>query len=443
MMRVMAVSLVAMLASVARGQDGPPPAGEVLSLDEAVKLSLQGNRSIQNAALQVKRADADVGAAKAQRLPVFDVQVLAGRTLSPVRITVPGGAFGEFESTGPIPSQDTVVDVPAGTSALVSASVAQPLSQLYKVGLGVKSNELSRDIDREKLRAERASVVNEVKRLYYTLVQHQSALQAAEDQVKTYRELDRVVAEYVSRETALPADRLDVQAQLRAGEYKVLSLRNALATEKERMNSLLGRELDYDFSLAAIPEASFEEVDLEAAVAHAIERRPELRQARLQVDQADTGRRIKKAEYIPDVSLAVTYLTFTSVHLNVAQVGMQLKWQPFDFGRGKELAASTLQLEQAKLGVRETESQVRIDVASRVRKLHEARGLLEAQRIAREAAREKLRVTTKRYETEAALLKDALQAQATLGDANAEYDEALLGVWTARSDLEKALGEDP
>ena len=443
MMRVMAVSLVAMLASVARGQDGPPPAGEVLSLDEAVKLSLQGNRSIQNAALQVKRADADVGAAKAQRLPVFDVQVLAGRTLSPVRITVPGGAFGEFESTGPIPSQDTVVDVPAGTSALVSASVAQPLSQLYKVGLGVKSNELSRDIDREKLRAERASVVNEVKRLYYTLVQHQSALQAAEDQVKTYRELDRVVAEYVSRETALPADRLDVQAQLRAGEYKVLSLRNALATEKEQMNSLLGRELDYDFSLAAIPEASFEEVDLEAAVAHAIERRPELRQARLQVDQADTGRRIKKAEYIPDVSLAVTYLTFTSVHLNVAQVGMQLKWQPFDFGRGKELAASTLQLEQAKLGVRETESQVRIDVASRVRKLHEARGLLEAQRIAREAAREKLRVTTKRYETEAALLKDALQAQATLGDANAEYDEALLGVWTARSDLEKALGEDP
>lgn len=443
MMRVMAVSLMAMLASAARGQEGSPPAGEVLSLDEALKLSLQDNRSIQNAVLQVKRSDADVGAAKAQRLPVFDVQVLAGRTLSPVRITVPGGAFGEFESTGPIPSQDTVVEVPTGTSALVSASLAQPLSQLYKVGLGVKSNELSRDIDREKLRAEKASVVNEVKRLYYTLVQTQSALRAAEEQVKTYRELDRVLGEYVARETALPGDRLEVQAKLQAEEYKALSLRNALATGKEQMNSLLGRELAHDFGLATVPEASAEEVDLEAAVARGVERRPELRQARLQVDQADTGRRLKKAEYIPDVSVAVTYLTFTSVHLNVAQLGMQLKWQPFDFGRGKELAASTLQLEQAKLGVRETESQVRIDVASRVRKLQEARELLEARRIAREAAREKQRVTTKRYETEAALLKDALQAQASLGDASAQYDEALLGVWTARSDLEKALGEDP
>lgn len=443
MMRVMAVSLMAMLASVARGQDGPPAAGEILSLDDALKLSLQDNRSIQNAVLQVKRSDADVGAAKAQRLPVLDVQVLAGRTLSPVRITVPGGSLGEFESTGPIPSRDTVVEVPTGTSGLVSASVAQPLSQLYKVGLGVKSNELSRDIDREKLRAEKASVANEVKRLYYTLVQTQSALQAAEEQVKTYRELDRVLGEYVARETALPADRLDVQAKLRAEDYKALSLRNALATGKEQLNSLLGRDLDHDFSLSAIPEASFEDVELAVAVGRALERRPELRQARLQVDQADTGRRLKRAEYIPDVSVAVTYLTFTSVHLNVAQVGMQLKWQPFDFGRGKELAASTLQLEQAKLGVRETESQVRIDVASRVRKLQEARELLEAQGIARESAREKLRVTTKRYETEAALLKDALQAQAALGDANAQYDEAMLGVWTARSDLEKALGEDP
>ena len=441
MMRAMTVSLIAMLACVARGQETPGPAGEVLSLDEALRMSLQSNRSIQSAALEVKRAEADVGAVKAQRLPVFDVQVLAGGTFNPVRVTVPGGAFGEFESTGPIPARDTVVEFPSGASVLVNASVAQPLSQLYKVGLGVKSNELARDIDRERLRAERASVVNEVERLYYTLVQHQSALRAAEQQVKTYQELDRVVGEYVARETALPSDRLDVEAQLRSAQYEALILRNAIATEKERMNGLLGREVDHDFSLAAIPEASVEEVDLEAALAGAIERRPELRQARLQVDQADTGRRLKKAEYIPDVSLAVSYLTFTSVHLNVAQFGVQLKWQPFDFGRGKELAASTLQLEQAKLGVSETESQVRIDVASRVRKLQEARLLLEARRAAREAAQERLRVTTKRYETEAALLKDALQAQAALGEAGADYDEALLAVWTAKSDLEKALGK--
>ena len=62
--------------------------------------------------------------------------------------------------------------------------------------------------------------------------------------------------------------------------------------------------------------------------------------------------------------------------------------------------------------------------------------------LAREAAQEKLRVATEKYKVEAALLKDTLQAQASLSEANAQYDQALLSFWTARADLDRALGED-
>jgi outer membrane protein TolC len=418
---------------------------EVLTLDQAVALALKSNRSIRSAALQVERSEEKVGAAKAQRMPALSLQALAGRVVTPIRLTFPEGAFGDFPATGPIPAQDTVVEAPRATSAFVMATLAQPLSQLYKIGLGVRLNELTRAIDRERLRAERAAVVSDVKRLYYALVQNQSAFQAAEDQVWTYKELERVVGEYVAREAALPSDHLDVKAQLAAQQYKALSLKNALATQKEQMNDLLGRELTHDFTLTAIPEPSVEEVDLQAVVGRALDRRPDLKQARLQVDQADADRRLKKAEYIPELSLAFTYLTFTNVQLlprNVAQVGLQLKWQPFDFGRGKELAEKTLQLEQARIGVRGTEYQVRIDVANRFRKLQETRLLLEANRLARESAQEKLRVATEKYKAEAALLKDTLQAQASLSEANAQYDQALLSFWTARADLDRALGED-
>jgi outer membrane protein TolC len=418
---------------------------EVLTLDQAVALALKSNRSIRSAALQVERSEEKVGAAKAQRMPALSLQALVGRVVTPIRLTFPEGAFGDFPATGPIPAQDTVVEAPRATSAFVMATLAQPLSQLYKIGLGVRLNELTRAIDRERLRAERAAVVSDVKRLYYALVQNQSAFQAAEDQVWTYKELERVVGEYVAREAALPSDHLDVKAQLAAQQYKALSLKNALATQKEQMNDLLGRELTHDFTLTAIPEPSVEEVDLQAVVGRALDRRPDLKQARLQVDQADADRRLKKAEYIPELSLAFTYLTFTNVQLlprNVAQVGLQLKWQPFDFGRGKELAEKTLQLEQARIGVRGTEYQVRIDVANRFRKLQETRLLLEANRLARESAQEKLRVATEKYKAEAALLKDTLQAQASLSEANAQYDQALLSFWTARADLDRALGED-
>ena len=436
--------LLAAFPTLGSGQE-PPPGVEVLTLDQAVALALKSNRSIRSAALQVERSEEKVGAAKAQRMPALSLQALAGRVVTPIRLTFPEGAFGDFPATGPIPAQDTVVEAPRATSAFVMATLAQPLSQLYKIGLGVRVNELTRAIDRERLRAERAAVVSDVKRLYYALVQNQSAFQAAEDQVWTYKELERVVGEYVAREAALPSDHLDVKAQLAAQQYKALSLKNALATQKEQMNDLLGRELTHDFTLTAIPEPSAEEVDLQVAVGRALDRRPDLKQARLQVDQADADRRLKKAEYIPDLSLAFTYLTFTNVQLlprNVAQVGLQLKWQPFDFGRGKELAEKTLQLEQARLGVRSAEYQVRIDVANRFRKLQEARLLVEANRLARESAQEKLRVATEKYKAEAALLKDTLQAQAALSEANAQYDQALLSFWTARADLDRALGED-
>ncbi|PYQ22283.1 MAG: TolC family protein [Acidobacteria bacterium] len=444
MIRKTLAFLLAAFPPLASGQE-PPPVAEVLTLDQAVALAVKNNRSIQSAALQVRRSEEKVGAAKADRLPVLSFQALAGRVVTPIRLTFPEGAFGTFPATGPIPAEDTVVEAPKATSAFLMATLAQPLSQLYKIGLGVRVNELSRAIDREKLREERAAVVSDVKRLYYALVQNQSAFQAAEDQVWTYKELERVVGEYVAREAALPSDHLDVKAQLAAQQYKALSLRNALATQKEQMNDLLGLELTHDFTLTAIPEPSAEEADLQAAVGRALDRRPDLKQARLQVDQADADRRLKKAEYIPELSLAFTYLTFTNVQLlprNVAQVGLQLKWQPFDFSRGKELAEKTLQLEQARIGVRGAEYQIRIDVANRFRKLQEARLLVEANRLARESAQEKLRVATEKYKVEAALLKDTLQAQASLSEANAQYDQALLSFWTARADLDRALGED-
>ena len=444
MIRKTLAFLLAAFPPLASGQE-PPPVAEVLTLDQAVALAVKNNRSIQSAALQVRRSEEKVGAAKADRLPVLSFQALAGRVVTPIRLTFPEGAFGTFPATGPIPAEDTVVEAPKATSAFLMATLAQPLSQLYKIGLGVRVNELSRAIDREKLREERAAVVSDVKRLYYALVQNQSAFQAAEDQVWTYKELERVVGEYASREAALPSDHLDVKAQLAAQQYKALSLRNALATQKEQMNDLLGLELTHDFTLTAIPEPSAEEADLQAAVGRALDRRPDLKQARLQVDQADADRRLKKAEYIPELSLAFTYLTFTNVQLlprNVAQVGLQLKWQPFDFSRGKELAEKTLQLEQARIGVRGAEYQIRIDVANRFRKLQEARLLVEANRLARGSAQEKLRVATEKYKVEAALLKDTLQAQASLSEANAQYDQALLSFWTARADLDRALGED-
>jgi outer membrane protein TolC len=436
-------SLVSLAGTAATAETGT---ADVLTLDEAVALALQNNRGVGVAAAQVQRAERKVEAARTRRLPSVEVQALAGTTVTPIRTSFPEGAFGSYPGIGPIPGSDTVVEVPQTLSGTLNASVAQPLTQLHKIGLNTKMSELARDVEKEKLRGERAAVAAQVRGLFYSLLQTQSALGAKQEQVRTYRELDRVVGQQVAIEVALRSDGLGVQAQLAAEEYRLAGLEDQLATGCEQMNQLLGRDLGREFTLAEVSETSIEEADLPQAVAHALQRRPDLTQARLAVEQADTDRRLKAAESLPDISLAFSYYTFANVDFvphNIAQVGLQLKWEPFDWGRrGKEKAEKTLQVEQARANARDAEDKVRIEVGRQFRALRQARLLVAAERLDRQAAEETLRVVTTRHAVDAALVKDVLDAQAATSAAHARYDQALMQFWTAKADFQKAIGEE-
>ena len=83
-----------------------------------------------------------------------------------------------------------------------------------------------------------------------------------------------------------------------------------------------------------------------------------------------------------------------------------------------------------------------MDVNNSLRELQETRELIRSSQLAREAAQEKVRVTLNKYAQHAALLKDTLEAQAALADANRQYQLALSSFWTARADFDKALGEE-
>jgi hypothetical protein len=53
-----------------------------------------------------------------------------------------------------------------------------------------------------------------------------------------------------------------------------------------------------------------------------------------------------------------------------------------------------------------------------------------------------LHEVTNKYEQQAVLLSDVLHQQAVTADAHDDYQQALLGFWSAKSEFEKSLGED-
>ena len=438
--------VLTLVPAVAAAQPAPVAITQRLTLDRAIQLAVENNRQIQTAALQLQKANEDVEVARTHRLPVFDIQGQAAQLLTPVDFAFPQGAFGEFPGVGPIPATDTDVSVPRQLTYYFSSQVSQPITQLFRIGLGIDSARATSAIEQEHLNAQRLSVTTSVKRLYFAILQSESALDSTEQALALYRELDRTLEVRVAQKVALRADSLDVRFRLAKEELTRTTYQNTLASQKEQLNQLLGRDVRTDFVVEPVTELSIAEVDVDAARTRALENRPDLREARLKVEQADLDRRLKKADRIPELSVAVSYSSYFNIDVmptNLATAGLQLKWEPFDWGRkGHELAAKTHTVTQARLAVRDTEDRIIVDVNNRFRTLSEKRALLNVARMAQATSREKLRVKTNQYQVQAALLPDVLQLRTEQASSDDQYQQALLAFWTAKADFENAIGEE-
>jgi len=441
--RVLALLLLLFLRALVQAQQSAPPYAESLTLDQAIALALRDNHAMKIAQLSVERAEEDISAAKTFRLPSLHAYTLVSKNLANNELDVPNPAGNLFPGLGPF----FVLNDSSQTRAVFAATVIEPLTQHYRIGLNIKLQKVSRELAQAKLRQQRNETVDQVKKTYYGILQTGSALSSVEEALKSYHELDKVTGDYVVQQVALKADHLTVQTRLAKVEYEQLELSNQLATQKEQLNTLLGRDVGTAFEVAGVPEFTSFETDLAAARKIALERRPELEQARLAIEQATLDRRIKKSEYIPDVSAGFVYFTPRNyppvIPKNFADMGVVVSWEVFDWGRKKhQLAEKEKAVEQAKNGLKETEDQVLVDVGDKLRKLQQSGQALRVAKLAENSAKENLRVSTGRYKFQAVMLSDVLQSQASLAEATHEYQSALLGFWTAKAEFEKALGED-
>jgi len=278
------------------------------------------------------------------------------------------------------------------------------------------------------------------------VLQSQSALRSVEQTLKLYQELDRVTDQYVVQQIALRVDSMEVKTRVQKIVYEAMTLRDQLEDQREKLNQLLGRDIRTEFRVIPVPELTSYEFDLNVARELALAKRPEVREAQLKVQAAKYDRRIKKSEYIPDLSVGVRYVSIQDVKLlpqNMLQAGFQLTWEPFDWGRKRrEMAEIAKTAAQAEAGLRETQNLILIEVGDKFRKMRQSRQALITAQLGQDAARENVRVLNARYSLQEVLIKDVLQSQAALAEANHQHQQALLSFWTARADFEKAIGVD-
>jgi outer membrane protein TolC len=416
--------LVLLLASAARAE----------SLDDAVRDALANNRRLANQQLEAGKAHDRLVALRTNGLPRFNFDVLTNENLTRLSFNFTQGFFGVYPGIGAIPAQDTKLTIARTLDAFALFRVTQPITQLRQVKIGARMAEEQEAIERERVRGERARLANDVARLYHAMQQTREAVAASEVAIRTLEEIETTARRHFEEQTILKADVLDVSARLAAARATRTAVTNAYATQREQLSFLLGRPFT-EPDPAEAPSGD------DIAVAP---NRADVAEVRLRVKQAEDDVRLQRAKQLPDVSFVGAYIAPSTAGVlpkNIAAATLLVSYEPFTWGRrGAEIAEKRKTLEQARNALLDAEEAAAIEIGDRRRKIGEARASVEARRAEAVAAEERLRVVRERFGADAALLKDVLERQAALAEANRRLSEATENFWIARADLEKSLG---
>lgn len=415
-------------------------ADPVLTLDQALDLAVQFNRTLDNAEMDVSKAADSVAAERTKRLPRLDLGFSESYNLTTQNYTYKEGTFGF------VPAEDVAITSNEDFTTVVSASVKQPLSDLYRIGLTIDQFEINEDIADQDLRSRRQAIIRDVKKAYYDILKTQNELNSSEASITFYHELDQLVDRYYQEQTVLRYETMEVKSRLARAEHDAFKQRNQLDTLKERLNNLLGRDIATRYSVATVGVDPLAVPLRSEAESAAIEQRPEVSAARLKQKHAEYGYRITKSEYIPQIDLQYRYTRLYNTEFipdKESAIGLTARWEFFDWGRkSQDLSKKSLAIQQARNEIEEAKSQVIIEVNHRMRELDDARNLVSVTAITRQAQQEKLRVLMNQFRQQAVLLDDVLKAEHELTSANTEHHNAQLSVWTAQSELQKAMGEE-
>src|SRR5215831_2207715 len=226
--------------------------GQTLTLNEAIHLAEAHNRAIQVAKLDQRKTADEASVARSYRFPSFSLTALASQSLSQVGLTFPLGSLGTYPNVGPIPGKTTTLEGPLKPAGIFFANVTQPLSQQWKIGLQTQFARVGQKISEQQVRDTHQATVNEVRHLYFGILQAESEKKNLRATVEFLRELDRNTSRDEIQRVALHADLLNVQAQLAQAEFELLKLEDPLQTQKQQLNRLMGREVDTPFELDAM-----------------------------------------------------------------------------------------------------------------------------------------------------------------------------------------------
>jgi multidrug efflux pump subunit AcrB/outer membrane protein TolC len=437
------VALLAVVATIGTAQAAP----RKLTLGESVDLALKNNSYLKIAREKVRESGYRAAAAHKDYFPQLSNETNYMRLAEEQRLDIPRGAFGVFNSIGPVPATSLSLLQGANQFFYTTSTLAQPLTQMIKIRQGYGIARLDKQIAETDLRTAENEIAVKVHEAYFGLLITRLEKRAAELEVAANQEKLRDAEKAVSSGNTLEVTALGARASLLAARHAVLTLENQMADLALEFNDLVGLPLDAEVE-PAVPEAgAVVPPDHETCLRIALAESTEVRVGEQTVAKARRGVAAARAEYIPEVGAYAQQLYQNGVPFvarNNGVAGLRLTWKVFDFGKRNDVVGERkAQLSQAEENLRRLKNRSTVEVEKSYRKVERSAQMIAVAREALALRREAARLTGDQFKAGVTVLANHRAAEAALAKAEADALAAELGYRLARAELDRTMGRRP
>jgi outer membrane protein len=512
----------------APGGQGPaasPGSAEplVLTLREAVQTALRRNPDVRGAQLDIENAEARVQEAWGNLWPSLDLTgsytrnvVTANPFAGSDAATLIGGggqtewlAFNERRRLDGDP-ETSPISLPAfqqrQQDSLAAAGISlggggNPFSvdNEFRGGLqltqtlysktafsAVKGSQQFKDVSRHARDRQVQTVTNEVVTAFYQALLARERVRVLQKSVERARETLQEVSTRVKQGVIPKAQRLGANVELSNARTRRIEAQNAANLARDQLKRTMGlspeRSIQLDGSLEkqrqdGLQQVSLETISMSRAVDQALENRPDLRRARLNVELREIQTESSRAAFYPRVEAVANFsysgrvpddrsriettdpnpadrpnpFFFNEVDRGFFDddfwnpsfsVGLQLSWNLFSgFQRSARVEQAEIERRRAEIRRDQLRRAVKTEVRKAVRDLENARERIESQQANVRRAELNYNHVSKRVAEGVASQLELREASEQLDQSRLNYLQAVHDYLVARTDLETALGQ--
>ena len=419
-----------------------------LTLDQAINLALKQNHSIHLRSLSVDQMQSKKDEARSNYLPQIKANGSVLHVTELEGVAVPAGTFGNYPSTGPVPSKPLFIDQGSATWYIGGVGLQQPLTQLLRIhqaNVAAKEDVL---VAKTQLDQTQDAIALQVRQLYYNILINQEKLKASQDQLTSAQIKDEESRNDVARGNALEILALQSKATILQAQQESLTLRLQGNDLRRRLADVLGLPVDTPLDLDPGAAAVALEVPTRAdAIRIALDQNQDLRAARQTLVKAQADLAAAKDAYIPDVTALSLYSYQSGVPFlvhNFGTFGFSLNYDLFDGGRREaKIREARSEVHSAEVAVDKLRSEIEVQVQGIYDRVDELRQMVDVAGQVVKVRAEAARLSDRQFEQTAALNSARSQSHADVASATASLLEANCGLTLAEADLKRAIGQMP